>query len=122
MDAVLARQIRLRIRLDILSKRVILWLNGKMCDCQTEEEMKIDITYCTVWNYYPKAASLADTLRKEFPDAAIELVKGDKGIFDIAVDDKVVYSKHERSVSLSDVSEGEIVEIIKKLESWDGME
>lgn len=65
---------------------------------------------------------MADALNSEFPDADIKLVKGEKGVFDVAVDDKVVYSKSERGkksergISLSDVSEDEIVEIIEKLE------
>lgn len=58
---------------------------------------------------------MADTLHKEFPDAAIELINGEKGIFDITVDDKIVYSKDERSISLSDVSEEDIVAIIVEL-------
>ena len=54
--------------------------------------MKIDIHYCSVWNYEPNAASLADELKKEF-DVAANLVPGKGGIFDVIVDDKLVYSK-----------------------------
>lgn len=58
---------------------------------------------------------MAARLNKEFPDHGIELVKGDKGIFDVSVDDKIVYSKDERGISLSDMSEDEIVEIVSEL-------
>lgn len=60
---------------------------------------------------------MADVLHKKFPDAAIEMVKGEKGIFDVAVDDEVVYSKSERGIQLSEVSDDEIVKIIDKMES-----
>lgn len=56
-------------------------------------------------------------MNNEFLDAKVELVKGEKGIFDVTVDDETVYSKSERGISLSEVSEDEIVEIIEKLES-----
>ena len=54
--------------------------------------MKIDIHYCTDWNYEPQAASLADELRKSMGVEA-KLVPGGNGIFDVIVDDKLVFSK-----------------------------
>lgn len=45
-----------------------------------------------MWNYEPNAASLADELKKEFKVEA-KLVPGKGGIFDVIVDDKLVYSK-----------------------------
>ena len=45
-----------------------------------------------MWNYEPNAASLADELQKEFNIEA-NLVPGKNGIFDVVVDDKLVYSK-----------------------------
>ncbi len=56
--------------------------------------MKIDIHYCTEWNYKPNAVSLADELRKAF-GAEAKLVPGSKGIFDVVIDEKLVYSKFE---------------------------
>jgi len=54
----------------------------------------IEIIYCTVWNYYPRAAGLADSIKKE---VGIEpkLTKGKDGIFDVLLDGKLVFSKHE---------------------------
>ena len=42
----------------------------------------------------PKAVSLADELRQQFGVEA-KLVPGSHGIFDVLVDGKMVYSKHE---------------------------
>lgn len=45
-----------------------------------------------MWNYEPNAAGLAEELRKEF-NVEANLVPGRGGIFDVIVDDKLVYSK-----------------------------
>lgn len=59
---------------------------------------------------------MAGKLREKFPDDEVELIKGDKGIFDVTVDDELIYSKHEREIGLLDVDEEEIVEIVDNLE------
>ena len=56
--------------------------------------MKIDIHYCTEWNYKPQAASLADELRKSLGVEA-KLIPGGKGIFDVIVDGETVFSKYK---------------------------
>ena len=35
------------------------------------------------------------TLQQEFPEARIEAVRGAGGVFDVTVDDVVVFSKHQ---------------------------
>ena len=57
--------------------------------------MKISIKYCAEWNYKPRASSMGDELKKEF-GAEIELIAGGGGIFDISVDDNMVFSKFEK--------------------------
>lgn len=54
--------------------------------------MKIDIHYCTEWNYEPNAVSLADELHKVLGVEA-KLVPGRNGIFDVIVDGELVFSK-----------------------------
>ncbi len=54
--------------------------------------MKIDIHYCTLWDYKPNAVSLADELYQAFGVKA-NLVPGGNGIFDVIVDDELVFSK-----------------------------
>ena len=56
--------------------------------------MKIDIHYCAEWYYKPRAASLAAEFRKAFGVEA-KLVPQRNGIFDVIVDDKLVFSKLE---------------------------
>ncbi len=56
--------------------------------------MKIVIHYCTEWNYKPQAASLADELKDAFGVKA-ELVPGHSGIFDVIVDDNLVFSNSQ---------------------------
>jgi selT/selW/selH-like putative selenoprotein len=41
----------------------------------------------------PRASSLAATIKKELGVDA-ELTRGDRGVFDVAVDGKVVFSKY----------------------------
>lgn len=55
--------------------------------------MNIAITYCTQWNYEPKAASLAAELKEKF-DVETELVGGGGGIFDVFADGQLIFSKH----------------------------
>lgn len=54
--------------------------------------MKATITYCFPCHYQAEALTAADTLLIVGADS-VELVKGDNGIFDIAVDDTLAYSK-----------------------------
>ena len=56
--------------------------------------MKIEIHYCTEWNYKPQAASLAEELSDAFGVNA-ELIPGHGGIFDIIVDDNLVFSNSQ---------------------------
>jgi len=55
--------------------------------------MTIRIEYCTVWNYQPRAASLADEIKKRFPDAEIELLPTWGGRFEVFRDDAPVFQK-----------------------------
>ena len=55
--------------------------------------MKIKIEYCVVWNYFPKAASLADAITNNIKEANIEFIKGSGGVFEVSKDDILIYSK-----------------------------
>ncbi len=56
--------------------------------------MKILLTYGTELDYYPQASSLQAAIKKEFGLTA-DLKGGHSGVFDVALDGKVVYSKDE---------------------------
>ena len=57
--------------------------------------MKISIKYCKQWNYLPRASSMGDELKKNL-GAEIELIAGSNGIFDVTVDNKMIFSKSEQ--------------------------
>ncbi|MBW2268364.1 MAG: Rdx family protein [Deltaproteobacteria bacterium] len=42
----------------------------------------------------PQASSLAAAIQDSF-DVKAKLIRGDNGIFDVSVDGKLIYSKHE---------------------------
>lgn len=70
--------------------------------------MKIEIEYCGMWNYLPKAASLAEELKESF-DVEATLIEGSGGVFTVVVDGKLIYSKKETGRF---PEEGEIPELI----------
>ena len=60
--------------------------------------MKIEIHYCTSWNYQPKALSLRDELKNHydgvFDEFEIKLVEASGGAFEVYVNDSLkVFSK-----------------------------
>ena len=54
--------------------------------------MDIAITYCTQWNYQPKAASLAAELKEKL-ELDATLIGGSGGVFDVVADEKLIFSK-----------------------------
>ena len=56
--------------------------------------MKISITYCTSWGYLNQALSLRESIERQFGIKA-ELIKGMGGVFEISVNDNLLFSKKE---------------------------
>jgi len=56
--------------------------------------MTVKIEYCVPCGYLPRAESLAAEIQKKYGVDA-ELIHGVKGIFDVYVDDKLVFSRHQ---------------------------
>ena len=54
--------------------------------------MKISIEYCSVWNYLPKASSLEQHLKGKY-DAEIEIISSGGGVFEVTLEDKLIFSK-----------------------------
>ena len=52
------------------------------------------IEYCTACNYYPRAASLADTIRSRF-GIDVELVRSSGGVFEVKWGNELLYSKRK---------------------------
>ena len=57
--------------------------------------MKLSIEYCNVWNYLPRAASLASTILKKYGTSisSLNLIPSSGGVFEILNDENVVFSK-----------------------------
>ncbi len=55
--------------------------------------MKVSIEYCVVWDYLPKAASLAETIKNKIPDTDVELIKSSGGAFEIRRNNSMIFSK-----------------------------
>ena len=60
--------------------------------------MKINIEYCTVWNYEPRARSLREdlinTFEDEFNELDIKLIESGGGVFEVSVNKGLkVFSK-----------------------------
>ena len=71
--------------------------------------MKISIEYCSIWNYLPKASSLEVELTNDFPEADVSLISSGGGVFEISLDDDLIFSKKSLNRFPED---GEIKKII----------
>ena len=84
-----------------------------------EEIVKISIEYCKQWNYGPRASSLETELKKDMgQNVDVELIAGSDGVFEIVVDNRLVFSKEEKGRFPDD---GEILNLIGwtvKLTKW----
>ena len=55
--------------------------------------MNISIEYCVVWNYEPRALSLGDELTYQFGYNIVVLKAGDRGAFEVFVNNQLIFSK-----------------------------
>ena len=72
--------------------------------------MNISIEYCVVWNYEPRALSLGDELTNQFGNNIVVLKPGDRGAFEVYVDEQLIFSKLQLDRF---PNEGEIINLIK---------
>jgi len=75
--------------------------------------MNIEIHYCQVWNYLPKASRLEDELKGGFPKADITLVASSGGDFRVVLDGNTIYDKLADTQTFPDY--GEITNKINSL-------
>ena len=51
--------------------------------------MKINIEYCVIWDYEPRARSLREdlinTFKDDFNELDIKLIEGGRGVFEVSV-------------------------------------
>lgn len=76
--------------------------------------MTITIEYCTSWGYVAKAVGLSEELLREYKNdiTKLELLPSSNGIFEVKLEDKVIFSKFKED-RYPEV--GEIIEIINNL-------
>ena len=75
--------------------------------------MKVSIEYCTSWGYLNQALSLRESIERQFGIKA-ELVKGMGGVFEVSVNDNLLFSKKELGRF---PDENEIEDLIEVIES-----
>ena len=75
--------------------------------------MKVSIQYCTSWGYLNQALSLRESIERQFGIKA-ELVKGMGGVFEVSVNDNLLFSKKELGRF---PDENEIEDLIEGIES-----
>ena len=56
--------------------------------------MKVSIEYCTSWGYLNQALSLRESIERQFGIKA-KLIKGMGGVFEVSVNDILLFSKKE---------------------------
>ena len=56
--------------------------------------MKMSIEYCTMWNYEPRALRLRESISRKFGVEA-ELIKGTGGVFEVTLNNSLIFSKKE---------------------------
>ena len=74
--------------------------------------MNISIEYCVVWDYEPRALSLGDELTNQFGNNIVVLKPGDRGAFEVFVNNQLIFSKLQLDRFPND---GEIVTFIEDL-------
>lgn len=77
--------------------------------------MQVKITYCSLWNYKPKAFRVKEEILSKFLDADVELIVGSGGNFIVEFNKKIVFSKKEVNRFPND---GEIINLISNLNQW----
>ena len=75
--------------------------------------MKVSIEYCNSWGYLNQALSLRESIERQFGIKA-ELVKGMGGVFEVSVNDNLLFSKKELGRF---PDENEIEDLIEGIES-----
>lgn len=79
-------------------------------------KLSVQIEYCNMWNFLPKAISLVDELMDDtnfrYDIDEIKLLPKGGGIFEVTVNDKLIYSKKETGRF---PEKNEVVALIKEL-------
>ena len=77
-------------------------------------KINIIIVYCSSWNYAPRATSLVADILDEFQTAieSIELVPSTGGVFEVSIDDELIFSKKKLE---RHAEPGEVIDIFRNI-------
>jgi len=73
--------------------------------------MNVSIQYCTSWGYLNQALSLRESIEKKFGVKA-ELEKGMGGVFEVTVNDNLLFSKKSLGRFPDD---NEVIDLIEEI-------
>ena len=79
--------------------------------------MKIKLEFCIVWNYTPRAVSTVEDILEKYGKEikSIDLIPGTGGVFELYLDEVLIYSKLETG---RHTNEGEILQLMENARSW----
>ena len=79
--------------------------------------MKIKLEFCIVWNYTPRAVSTVEDILEKYGKeiTSIDLIPGTGGVFELYLDEVLIYSKLETG---RHTNEGEILQLMENALSW----
>ena len=75
--------------------------------------MNIHIEYCGEWNYKPRALSLREELKSKFDIFRFEMIESVGGVFEVKLNDQLIFSKKNLNRFPKD---NEIIEIIEGMD------
>ncbi|MCY0860586.1 MAG: Rdx family protein [Sulfolobaceae archaeon] len=58
------------------------------------KKIDVKIVYCRPCKYMDRALDLARDILNYFEEANVELVQGDRGIFDVYINDELIFSRY----------------------------
>jgi selenoprotein W-related protein len=79
------------------------------------EKHDVTIEYCVPCSYLPKAVAAVDELMSNYQHVIgnLTLVTGTRGVFDVRIDDRLVFSK--QSIQNRHAQPGEIAELFREV-------
>ena len=79
------------------------------------EKHDVTIEYCVPCSFLPKAVAVVDELMSSYQHVInnLTLVTGTKGVFDVRIDDRLVFSK--QSIQNRHAQPGEIADLFREV-------
>jgi selenoprotein W-related protein len=79
------------------------------------EKHNITIEYCVPCSYLPKTLAIVEELMSNYQHVIgkLTLVTGTKGVLDVRVDDRLIFSK--QNIQMRHANPGELVELFREV-------